>query len=167
LIRGHQRALPRKLARPRRRYQRPTHQEQEEILALYATTGSQHEVSRLSGWSRDVIRRVLREAEDSGVLWERRLAQQERYVDLAWQTLMLALQTVQDGLRKGCVSGTSVNEGGEPAAVLQPSCQGIPRRCTTVLWITSPVMRRRSSDQAQHKAQAWVSRERDALVRDF
>jgi hypothetical protein len=112
---SHQHVLREIFYRPRQPYQRPTPQEEEAILALFAINDNLHEVERLTGWSRDIIRRVVRGAEEVGVLHERRLEHREQYVAKAWDVLMLALATIHDGLKRGYVMGHKLNPetGGE------------------------------------------------------
>jgi hypothetical protein len=129
---SHQHVLREIFYQPRQPYQRPTPQQEEAILALFAITDNLHEVERLTGWSRDITRRVVRDAEEVGVLHERRIEQREQYVEQAWEGIMLALATVLDGLRKGYLKGRKLDpetgkevhlvskvRPGEAAAVLQ------------------------------------------------
>jgi hypothetical protein len=97
----------------RKTFQRPDTQEAEIIVACFLLTENYSEVSRMTGWSIDIIKTQVKKAEESGELWNRHVKNREKFIDVAWDGVMLAAQTVVDGLRKGYVNGAIEVESGE------------------------------------------------------
>lgn len=97
----------------RNKNQRPTPQEEEIILACYALTENKSQVSRMTGWSTDTISTVVERAEDSGYLADLRIQRREDFIEVAWNGIMLAAQTILDGLKKGYIKGGAVGPDGQ------------------------------------------------------
>lgn len=75
----------------------------ERILAVYSVLGNAAETGRICGCAGDTVSRLVQEAEEQGHLQDIRAAHRDRFVDEAWDCIMLAVNTIKDGLTHGYI----------------------------------------------------------------